>query len=107
MSAAGHDMHDHEEHGHHDAHDHHHDHKQTFIEKYIFSLDHKMIAKQYLLTGTIMGIIGIVMSLLFRMQIAWPEESFTIFKVLLGDKYAPGGVMRNDIYPLNLFLSSS
>ncbi|WP_159801024.1 cbb3-type cytochrome c oxidase subunit I [Flavobacterium sp. MK4S-17] len=96
MSAVGHEIHGHEEHGHHDAHDHHH--KDTFITKYIFSIDHKMIAKQYLLTGVVMGIIGIMMSILFRMQIAWPEESFTIFKVLLGEKFAPNGVMRNDIY---------
>ncbi|HLV46991.1 MAG TPA: cbb3-type cytochrome c oxidase subunit I [Flavobacterium sp.] len=82
------------EHGH--EHDHHH--KQTFITKYIFSTDHKMIAKQFLITGIIMGIIGVTMSVLFRMQIAWPEESFKIFSLLLGDDFAPGGVMRNDIY---------
>lgn len=97
MSAVGHEIHGHEEHGHHDAHDHHH-HKDTFITKYIFSIDHKMIAKQYLLTGIIMGCIGILMSILFRMQIAWPEESFTMFDIFLGDKFAPNGVMRNDIY---------
>lgn len=90
MSAEGHDhAHDHE-------HEHHH--KETFITKYIFSIDHKMIAKQYLITGIIMGVIGIAMSLLFRMQLAWPEESFKIFNVLLGDKFAPDGVMANDIY---------
>ncbi len=96
MSAVGHEIHGHE-HDHHDAHDHHH-HKDTFITKYIFSIDHKMIAKQYLITGIIMGVIGVIMSILFRMQIAWPEESFTIFKVLLGEEFAPNGVMRNDIY---------
>jgi cytochrome c oxidase subunit 1 len=90
MSAEGHDhAHDHE-------HEHHH--KETFITKYIFSIDHKMIAKQYLITGIIMGVIGISMSLLFRMQLAWPEESFKIFNVLLGDKFAPDGVMANDVY---------
>ncbi len=90
MSAIGHELtHDH-------AHDHHH--KETFITKYIFSMDHKMIAKQFLITGIVMGIIGIVMSLLFRIQIAWPEESFKVFSWLLGDDFAPGGVMRNDIY---------
>ncbi|MGH2665892.1 cytochrome c oxidase subunit I [Flavobacterium sp.] len=92
MAAASHD-HDHA----HDQ-DHAHHHKDTFITKYIFSIDHKMIAKQYLISGIIMGIIGVVMSILFRMQIAWPEESFGIFKFLLGEKLAPGGVMRNDIY---------
>lgn len=95
MSAVGHEIHGQEEHGHHDE---HHHHKDTFITKYIFSIDHKMIAKQYLLTGIIMGVIGVAMSLLFRMQIAWPEESFGVFKFLLGEKFAPNGVMRNDIY---------
>ena len=81
---------------HHEDHGHHH-HKETFITKYIFSQDHKMIAKQYLITGLIMGFIGIAMSLLFRMQIAWPGQSFPIFEALLG-KWAPGGVMDADIY---------
>ncbi len=80
------------------AHEHEHHHKDTFITKYIFSIDHKMIAKQYLITGIIMGIIGIGMSLLFRMQLAWPEQSFKVFSWILGDKFAPNGVMRNDIY---------
>ena len=79
------------------SHDHGH-HKETFITKYIFSIDHKMIAKQYLISGLLMGIVGVVLSLFFRMQIAWPEESFEIFKVFLGDNFAPDGVMRNDIY---------
>ncbi len=98
MSAVAHD-HDHghaHEHGHDHGHDHHH--KDTFITKYIFSIDHKMIAKQYLITGIIMGVIGVGMSMLFRMQLAWPEESFKIFNILLGDKFAPDGVMANDVY---------
>ena len=81
---------------HEDDHDHHH-HKETFITKYIFSIDHKMISKQYLITGLIMGIVGIAMSLLFRLQLAWPEESFGIFDVLLG-KWATDGVMDPNIY---------
>ncbi|MBA08665.1 MAG: cytochrome c oxidase subunit I [Flavobacteriaceae bacterium] len=77
---------------------HEHHHKETFITKYIFSQDHKMIAKQYLFTGVFfMGIIGILMSVLMRMQIAWPEEPNIIFDFLLG-KWAPEGVMDADIY---------
>ena len=64
MSEVAHVSHD----DHHDDHGHHH--KETFITKYIFSQDHKMISKQYLITGLIMGFIGIAMSLLFRMQLA-------------------------------------
>ncbi|GHA24249.1 cytochrome-c oxidase [Salinimicrobium marinum] len=79
----------------HDDHGHHH--KETFITKYIFSMDHKMIAKQYLFTALIMGIIGITMSIFFRMQLAWPEESFKVFEIFLG-KWAPGGVMSQEVY---------
>jgi cytochrome c oxidase subunit 1 len=79
-------------------HDHEHHHKDTFITKYIFSIDHKMIAKQYLITGILMGIIGVAISLLFRLQLAWPEQSFKIFSIVLGDSYAPNGVMANDRY---------
>jgi cytochrome c oxidase subunit I len=92
MSAEAHD-HD-NAHGH----DHEHHHKDTFITKYIFSIDHKMIAKQYLLTGIIMGVIGVGMSMLFRMQLAWPEESFKVFSFFLGEKMAPNGVMSNETY---------
>jgi len=61
-----------------------HDHKQTFITKYIFSQDHKMIAKQYLVTGIIMAVIGGFMSMLFRLQLAYPEQEFTILEAFLG-----------------------
>jgi cytochrome c oxidase subunit I len=89
--------HDNHAHDHHDDHHEHH-HKDTFITKYIFSIDHKMIAKQYLLTGIFMGIIGVGMSLLFRLQLAWPEQSFKVFSFFLGEKMAPEGVMTNEAY---------
>ncbi|MCL4150827.1 UNVERIFIED_CONTAM: hypothetical protein GTU68_046449 [Idotea baltica] len=38
-----------------------------------------MIAKQYLITATIMGIIAVVLSMMMRMQIAWPEEPNVIY----------------------------
>lgn len=80
---------------HHDDHGHHH--KETFVTKYIFSQDHKMISKQYLLTGLFMGFIGIAMSLLFRMQLAWPDKQFTVYEVLLG-KWGADGIMDPNIY---------
>ena len=39
-------------------------HNETFISKYIFSLDHKMIGKQFLITGMFMGTVGMLMSIL-------------------------------------------
>ena len=76
--------------------DHHH-HKETFVTKYIFSQDHKMIAKQYLITGMFMGVIGVFMSLLFRLQLAYPDQSFTIIEAFLG-KGGEGGQMTPDMY---------
>jgi len=72
-------------------------HKQTFVTKYIFSTDHKMIAKQYLITGIIMAVIGGFMSMLFRLQLAYPEQHFTIIEVFLG-KGGEGGQMTPDMY---------
>ncbi|MEO9571119.1 MAG: cbb3-type cytochrome c oxidase subunit I [Polaribacter sp.] len=74
-----------------------HHHKETFVTKYIFSTDHKMISKQFLVTGMFMGIIGVFMSMLFRMQIAWPEKSFSIIEAFLGP-HQTDGVMNPDIY---------
>ena len=76
--------------------DHHH-HKETFITKYIFSQDHKMIAKQYLITGIFMGVVGGFMSMLFRLQLAYPDTSFTIIEAFLG-KGGEDGIMTPDMY---------
>ncbi len=89
-------VHEHDNHAHgHDDHD--HDHEQTFVEKYIFSQDHKIISRQFLITAIIMGVIAMMMSVFFRMQLAWPGEKFTMLETFLGD-WAPGGVMTPDIY---------
>lgn len=73
-------------------------HKETFLTKYIFSLDHKMIAKQFLITGMFMGVIGMLMSILFRLQLSNPGESFAVLEFFLGEKWAPGGVLDPNIY---------
>lgn len=78
MSAVAH----HAEGQHHDDHGHH---KETFITKYIFSMDHKMISKQFLITGIIMGTIGMLMSLIFRLQLAFPDTKFPILASILGE----------------------
>jgi cytochrome c oxidase subunit 1 len=43
-----------------------------------------MISKQFLVTGMFIGIIAVFMSMLFRLQLAWPDKSFTIIRNLLG-----------------------
>lgn len=72
----------HDDHSH-DNHDHGH-HKETFISKYVFSMDHKMIAKQFLITGIIMGTLGMAMSLIFRLQLAYPDMKFPFLESILG-----------------------
>jgi cytochrome c oxidase subunit 1 len=76
------------EHGHHE---------ENFFSKYVFSTDHKMIAKQFLITGITMGVIGMIMSVLFRIQIAYPGQPMPIFEFLLGD-WAKGGIMDPNMY---------
>ena len=71
--------------------DHGHHHKETFITKYVFSQDHKMISKQYLITGLFMGIIGIAMSLLFRLQLAWPEQPSVISSHSISESFKRSG----------------
>ena len=73
-------------------------HEETFISKYVFSQDHKMISKQFLVTGMFMATIGMIMSVLFRIQLAWPGEGFAIVNFFLGDKWAPDGVMDPNMF---------
>ncbi len=77
------------------AHTHHDD--NDFLFKYIFSTDHKMIAKQFLLTGTFMGFIGMMMSLFFRIQLGWPGEASPLLESVLGS-WAPDGILAPDKY---------
>ena len=51
---------------------HQHD-PQTFITKYIWSQDHKVIAIQHGLTAIAVGILGMVLSSMFRLQIGFPD----------------------------------
>lgn len=81
---------------HHDEHHVHH-HKETFITKYIFSQDHKMIARQFLITGMAWAVIGGLMSVLFRLQLGYPDQSFPILEDLLG-RWAKGGKITAESY---------
>jgi cytochrome c oxidase subunit 1 len=81
---------------HHDEHHVHH-HKETFITKYVFSQDHKTIAKQFLISGMVWAIIGGLMSVLFRLQLGYPDESFPWLEDILG-RWAKGGKISAENY---------
>ena len=75
----------------------HQHHTKDFLFTYVFSTDHKMISKQFLITGFLMGFIGLIMSTLFRLQLGWPGESFEIVELLMGS-WQENGVMNPDKY---------
>jgi cytochrome c oxidase subunit 1 len=79
---------------HEEGHEHHHD---TFLTKYVFSQDHKMIAKQFLITGITMAVIAMLLSILFRIQLAYPDKAFPLLETLLG-RFAPEGRLDPSFY---------
>lgn len=82
---------------HHDGDHGHHHHKETFLTKYVFSQDHKMIAKQFLITGIVWAFIGGLFSVLFRLQLGFPDQSFPILETFFGH-WAEGGKIKPDFY---------
>ena len=46
---------------------------QSFITKYIWSQDHKVIAIQYGLTAIFVGLVALVLSGLMRLQLGFPD----------------------------------
>jgi cytochrome c oxidase subunit 1 len=96
MSSHAHNIDHADAHGHDDhAHDHH---EQSFWTKYIFSTDHKMISKQFLVTAIFMGVVAMMLSIFFRLQLAWPGQSFSMLEYFLGKKWAPNGVLDSNMY---------
>ena len=67
----------------HESHDHHA--QESFIRKYIFSLDHKMIGRQFLIYGLIMFMVGGGLAMLFRWQLAYPDQPLPVIGV--SDQY--------------------
>jgi cytochrome c oxidase subunit 1 len=57
-----------------------------------------MISKQFLITAVFMGIVAVMLSVLFRLQLGWEGESFKMLNFFLGDKWAPEGVLDRNAY---------
>lgn len=69
-------------HGHTHAH-----HELSFLRKYIFSTDHKVIGMQYLLTGLLMVFVGGFFAYVFRMQLAFPGKPIPLYGTLDAQTY--------------------
>src|SRR5438093_12642306 len=76
---------------------HRHEPPKSFIRKYIFSLDHKVIGLQYILLALSAVVVGMVMSVLMRMNLSWPGTNWPILGTLFPEG-APGGVMNPEFY---------
>ncbi len=82
-----------------------HDHAQAaqhaaptgFIRKHVFSLDHKVIGKQYYGLGLLAVLIGMALSWLMRIHLVWPNSAIPGLQ-LLSKTGAPGGVMTPEYY---------
>ena len=75
--------HGHDDHGH-DDHHHGDGYQSSFVDRYLFSLDHKTISKQFLVTGIFWAIIGAAMSVLFRLQLGFPGSDMAWLQPILG-----------------------
>ncbi|MCY4534877.1 MAG: cbb3-type cytochrome c oxidase subunit I [Bryobacterales bacterium] len=76
---------------------HRHPEPKSFLWKYIFSVDHKVIGIQYLLLAVVAVFVGMALSLLVRLRLVCPECSYP----LLGQFFpvgAPEGVMTPEFY---------
>ncbi|HEY3131094.1 MAG TPA: cbb3-type cytochrome c oxidase subunit I [Acidobacteriota bacterium] len=68
-----------------------------FIRKYIFSTDHKVIGIQYYLLALFSVFVGVILSVLMRLHLVWPNAAIPGLGAL-ATTGAPGGVMTPDLY---------
>ena len=82
------------------AHDDHHDdhHEQGFVSKYIFTTDHKTIAKQFLITGIFLALIGGGLSIIFRLQLGFPDMDLEWLRPMLGKWITEAGKLDAEFY---------
>lgn len=85
-------------HAHEDEHHDDHHEEGNFFTNYIFSLDHKVIGKQFLFTGMFWAIIGGGMSILFRLQLGFPNMNLEWLKPVLGEWITAEGKIDPEFY---------
>ena len=69
---------------------------QGFWRKYVFSLDHKVIGRQYLDLSLVALTTGMILSWLMRIHLAWPTRSIPFLGVLSPE--ATGGIITPEYY---------
>jgi cytochrome c oxidase subunit 1 len=76
---------------------HHHVAPESFIRKYVFSLDHKVIGKQYLGLGLIAVCTGMFLSWIMRYHLAFPDKAVPLVG-WIAPTFAAGGVITPEFY---------
>src|SRR5215471_188476 len=69
----------------------------TFIDRYVFSRDHRVIGLQYFLLALTAAIIGSAMSLLMRLRLAWPQARWPWLEMIFPDGFNDG-LMKPEFY---------
>jgi len=95
--SSGSTAHDHG-HGHGDEHDHIHPAPSHFLTRYVFSTDHKVIGIQFLTSGLIFFVIGGLLAMAVRWQLAWPWKPVPILSRLLWSSPSLGYQMPPEFY---------
>lgn len=75
----------------------HHGPPQSFIRKYIFSTDHKVIGKQYYGLGLVAVFVGMGLSWIMRLHLGWSDLHIPGL-AWLSPNGAPGGVLTPEYY---------
>ena len=69
-------------------------HEENFLQKYIFSVDHKIIGIQYGITSLMFLFFGFCLMMVMRWQLAYPETPVPYIGGLLGET----GILMPEIY---------
>jgi cytochrome c oxidase subunit I len=75
----------------------HHAPPTSFIRKHVFSLDHKVIGKQYYALALVAALSGMLLSWFMRIHLAWTNAAIPGLQ-LLSKTGAPGGVITPEFY---------
>ncbi|MGE0131280.1 MAG: cbb3-type cytochrome c oxidase subunit I [Blastocatellales bacterium] len=69
----------------------------TFIGKYVFSRDHKIIGLQYFFLALTAALAGTLMSLLMRLRLAWPQSRWPLLEMIFPNGFSDG-LMKPEFY---------
>ncbi len=76
-----------------------HEHEElSFLQKYVFSQDHKVIGIQYGFTSLVFLLFGFGLMMMMRWQLAYPGHPIPWIGRFLGETNAPGGIMAPEFY---------